>query len=136
MKKLVLFAAIAAMGAASAYFLPEGDSDRPRVENIAAESGGAGDPPKKFSKAEAEKGAALAKQVATADIDLPRLPALSKSELEAKIAEIDDHIRGEHYVERSNRGQLSASELLAFRRLLAMRNQYFEQKIDILLNET
>lgn len=130
MKKIAFVAILATITAAAVYFQPGVDPSRRGIEDTIT------DLPKEFSAAEAKKGAALAKQVAAAEIDLPRLPALSKSELEAKIAEIDDHIRGQHYVERSNRGQLSANELLAFRRLLAMRNQYFEQKIDILLNET
>lgn len=92
--------------------------------------------PHAYDPLDAQKKATLAKEVAEAEIKLPRLPALSKAELEVKISEIDDHIRNHHYVERSNRGELSSQELLAFRKLMALRNQYFEQKIEFTLNDS
>lgn len=92
--------------------------------------------PHAYDPLEAQKQATIAKEVAEAEIRLPRLPALSRAELEVKISEIDDHIRNHHYVERSNRGELSSQELLAFRKLMALRNQYFEQKIEFTLNDS
>lgn len=66
----------------------------------------------------------------------PELPTLdlanvSQEEVNEKIAEIDNRIALEKYVEKANSGALSPEQLLEFRRLLHNRNQYFAKKFDL-----
>jgi|GEM_PF-5555709 len=134
MKKLIF--AAAAVTLVSVAVLMEGKSkkvDSVTATPVAVESE---ETPHAYSPEVAKKQAELAKEVGEAEIKLPRMPALSMLELEVKISEIDDHIRNHHYVERSNRGELSSQELLDFRKLMALRNQYFEQKIEFTLNDS
>ena len=93
-------------------------------------------PPSNFDAGKAKIASALVAHVAAQKIEKEAVEEYEPKELEIKIHELDSFLEGNLFVERANKGDLSSAELVEFRKALALRVRYFEQKANYLLNET